>query len=447
MMRLDAKTVAALTLGDKRDIIHFDDTLTGFGFRLRLGAGGKVLRSWVAQYRRAGASRRKLIGNADVVSAEQARAEAKKVLAAVALGEDPQADKAERRGKDRVTVKAVVDDYLADRESDWRGASARENKRYLTGPYFAPLHGLAIDKVTRRDVASRIIAVKREHGPIVAGAARAKLSAFFVWAMRQGLAELNPVIGTDPPKSAAPRERVLSDAELAAIWHTCGDDDYGRIIRLLILLGQRRKEIGGMAWSELDLDAGTWTLPKERAKNGKAHTLPLMPMALDIIKSVPRMASRDQLFGSRSAGGFSAWDLGKQALDKSSSVTEWTPHDLRRTFSTRLHEELNIPPHVVEALLNHFSGHRSGSARPYNMAKYLPQMRQALAQWERYVGLVTDHDLYAAHQKYLADGGEKARNAFHDAIAAGGGHWEDYLRSIVEGERKVLNFMAAQPAS
>jgi integrase len=147
-------------------------------------------------------------------------------------------------------------------------------------------------------------------------------------------------------------------------------------------------------------------LPKERAKNGKALTLPLMPTALDIIKSVPRMASRDQLFGSRSGGGFTSWDAGKAALDERSKVAEWTPHDLRRTFSTRLHEELNIAPHVVEALLNHFSGHRSGSARPYNQAKYLPQMRQALAQWE------------------------------------------DFIRALVTGgERKVINFEVAQTAS
>jgi integrase len=388
-VRLDAKTVAALTLDGKKDDFFWDNTLTGFGFRLRLSASGKkVLRSWWVQYRRAGATRRKLIGNADVVSAEQARAEAKKVLAKVALGEDPQADKTERRGKDRITMKSVVDEYLADRKSEWRAPTQRENDRYLTGPYFAPLHSMAVDKISKRDVAARLLAVKREHGPIVAAAARAKLSALFSWAMRQGLAELNPVIGTDSPKPAAPRERVLSDSELAAIWRGCGDDDYGRIIRLLILLGQRRQEIGGMRWwPELDLDAPqpTWTLPANRAKNGRAHTLPLMPMALDIIKSVPQMATRPQLFGSHSDTGFTGWDLGKQALDKRTGVAEWTPHDLRRTFSTRLHEELNIAPHVVEALLNHFSGHRSGSARPYNRAKYLPQMRQALAQWEDYI--------------------------------------------------------------
>jgi integrase len=176
----------------------------------------------------------------------------------------------------------------------------------------------------------------------------------------------------------------------------------------LTLLGQRRQEVGGLCWSELlglDAPQPTWKIPMSRTKNKRAHTLPLLPLALDIIGAVPQMASRDQLFGSRSGGGFMDWARAKQALDKSSGVTEWTPHDIRRTFSTRLHEELNIAPHVVEALLNHFSGHRSGSARPYNQAKYLPQMRAALAQWEDYI-------------RALVEGGERKVLPFTPAAEA-----------------------------
>ncbi len=86
-MRLDAKTVAALDLGGKTDAIFFDDALKGFGYRQRLGVGGRVLRTWVAQYRRGGATRRYLIGSAEALSAGQARAAAEKVLARVALGD------------------------------------------------------------------------------------------------------------------------------------------------------------------------------------------------------------------------------------------------------------------------------------------------------------------------------------------------------------------------
>jgi len=109
-MRLDSKSVAALHLGGKKDVIHFDDAMPGFGFRLRLGGGGRVLRTWIVQYRRAGASRRVLLGSAEVLSAEQARAQAKKVLAKVALGADPQAERTERRKADRVTFRSVVEE-------------------------------------------------------------------------------------------------------------------------------------------------------------------------------------------------------------------------------------------------------------------------------------------------------------------------------------------------
>jgi Arm DNA-binding domain len=102
-MKLTAKTVAALKLDGKRDVIHFDDQLSGFGYRLRAGAGGKVLRSWVVQYRRGGASRRLLLGSAAALSAEQARTMAKKALGLIAHGADPQADRADRRAKDKHT--------------------------------------------------------------------------------------------------------------------------------------------------------------------------------------------------------------------------------------------------------------------------------------------------------------------------------------------------------
>ena len=92
---------------------------------------------------------------------------------------------------------------------------------------------------------------------------------------------------------------MLDDSELAAIWHACSDDDHGRCIKLLILIGCRRAEVGGMAWSEFNFEQGTWTLPASRSKNARQHVLPLLPSMLTIIKAVPRMASRDQLFGAR----------------------------------------------------------------------------------------------------------------------------------------------------
>ena len=382
-MKLDAKAVAALTLDGKRDAIHFDDQLPGFGFRLRQGAGGKVLRSWIAQYRRAGATRRVLIGAGDVLSAEQARAAARKILAKVALGEDPQAAKADRRGKDRLTLRAVVDDYLAAKNV--RPKTRKEITRYLTDPgYFKPLHGMPIDTVKRRDVASQLLAIGRQRGDKTASFARAALSAFFVWCMQQGLVEANPVIGTTRTE-IKPRERVLDNSELTTIWKASGDDDFGRIVRLAILLAARRTEIGGMAWSEIDFERGTWTIPKERSKNGRAHTLPLMPAALEIISAVPQRVSRDQLFGERHAAGFSVWAFRKKQLDQRCGITEpWVLHDIRRSAATGM-ADIGIAPHIIEQILNHQSGHKSGVAGIYNRSSYEREVRSALAAWADHV--------------------------------------------------------------
>src|SRR5262249_37501891 len=154
------------------------------------------------------------------------------------------------------------------------------------------------------------------------------------WCMEMGLVENNPTIGATKPAENQPRERVLDDSELAAIWRACGDDDYGRIIKLLICTGCRRQEIGGMCWSELDRDAGTWTLPASRSKNKRQHALPLLPAMRKIVEAVPRMATRDQLFGTRGPG-FTRWSDGKRALDARSGVKNWTVHDIRRSVATR----------------------------------------------------------------------------------------------------------------
>jgi integrase len=387
-MKLTAKSVVALRLPPRKtDVICFDSEMPGFGYRLRAGGDGKVRRSWVVQYRRAGGTRRLLLGAGGVLSAEQARAAAKTILAKVALGEDPQADKAARRHKDGHTLQALIGEYLASKEGTIRPRTLRQLAAYLTGSYFKPLHAMPVDAVTRKDVAARLVAITRAHGSIVAARARGALSTFYAWAMGNGLAETNPIVGTLKPKDAEPRERVLSDQELAAIWRASGDDAYGQVIKLLILTGARRAEIGGMRWSELK--HGTWTIPAERSKNGRQHVVPLMPPALDIIKSVPRRVSRDHLFGTRSPDGLSHWHA-KAELDQrlGDAVGDWRVHDLRRTVATRM-ADLGVQPHVIEAVLNHQSGHRAGVAGIYNRSLYENEVRAALALWADHVQSVT----------------------------------------------------------
>jgi integrase len=180
---------------------------------------------------------------------------------------------------------------------------------------------------------------------------------------------------------------VLSDQELAAIWKACSDDDYGKVIKLMILTACRREEIGGMRWSEFD--NGTWTLPAARAKNHRAHTLPLMPMMRAIIDSVPRMASRELLFGERSPVGFQSWDNHKQALDARSGVTGWQLRDIRRSAATRM-ADISVQPHIIEQILNHQSGHKAGPAGIYNRSSYEREVRAALALWEDHVRTIVE---------------------------------------------------------
>jgi integrase len=382
-VKITARTVAGLELPrGKNDAIYFDDDMAGFGLRLRV-SGQQVRRSWVAQYRSFGRTRRVLLGSAEILGAEQARAAAKKVLARVVLGHDPQAEKAIRRQKDTHNLKGVVGDYLAFKQKTVRPRTYAEIVRYLTGHFFKPLHNAPIDQIARRDVAVHLTKITTESGSITASRARIALNGFYAWAMGQGLAESNPVIGTTRSQEARPRDRVLSDLELAAIWNACDDGAFGKVIKLLVLTGARRAEVGGMRWSEIDFERGTWVIPAERTKNGRQHTLPLTPLAASIIQSVPRRLGRDHLFGTRSDEGLSHWHQ-KAALDQHLIIKPWRIHDLRRTLATRLCD-LGIAPHVVEQILNHQSGHRAGVVGIYNRSCYANEVCAALALWSDHV--------------------------------------------------------------
>jgi integrase len=400
-MKLTQKSAAALKLPvGKTDHIEWCDDLPGFGLRLR----GNDHRAWVAQYRIHGRSRRLTIALFKKFSAEQARLEAKRIFAEVALGRDPAAAKEADRASATKTMSTIVDDYLAMKQSTLRPDSYRITKAYLTGYHFKPLHSRGIAAIGRGDIAHCLDKVNRDSGRVTASRARAALSAFFVWAMKRGHCDSNPVAATEDPGPAQARERVLSDSELAAIWNACLDDDYGKIVRLLILTGCRREEIGGLRWSEITpLSPRSIVLPKERTKNKHTHNLPLLELAQAIIDSVPQMVGRDHLFGERSTGGFGAWWRAKAALDArlGNAVGAWRLHDIRRTVATRM-ADIGVLPHVIETVLNHTSGHKRGVAGIYNLSPYKNEVKIALAKWE------------------------------------------DHLRSLLEGSgRKILNFPQA----
>jgi integrase len=209
----------------------------------------------------------------------------------------------------------------------------------------------------------------------------------FHWAMRAGIAEANPAAFTNK-EGERTRSRVLSAGELREIWTALPEGDYGSIIRLLILTGQRRTEIGDLRWSEIDLKRCIISLPPERTKNTRRHVIPMPEAVRSIVRATPKTEGRDFVFGYGN-GGFSSWSRCKRRLDATINARRkmepWTIHDLRRTAATMMADDLGIQPHVIEATLNHASGHKGGIAGIYNRARYEKEMQSALTAWAKRV--------------------------------------------------------------
>lgn len=390
-------TARMACLPGKAEAFFWDATLPGFG--LRAYASGR--RQWVAQYRDGtGRTRRATLGDARVVELDEAREGARKLLSRVELGSDPQAEKQAARRAMRVS--AFVEAYLADVEKRLKPRSFAEVKRHLEH-HVKPLHQEAVREVGRSAIVKLLDGISRDSGPVAANRVRSSLSAMWVWGLRSGTIEgENSVVHVPKPGSEAPRERVLTDAELALVWQaTAGDHDHDRIVRLLMLTGARREEMAGMGWKEIE--GSLWTLPRARSKNGLQHEVPLGALALAQLP--PKRDGRAQVFGE-GKDGFSGWSRCKDRLDerifellrkafterqerepKTDEVAcpKWTLHDLRRTLSTWLNEN-GTEPHVVEAVLNHVSGAaRRGVAGVYNRAQYREPKQAALARWEKHI--------------------------------------------------------------
>ena len=257
------ETVAKLTDPD----LYWDDTLKGFGLNVRLDAGGKIRRSWIIQYRIGKQQRKFRIGDAIKLTAKQARKEAEKLFAQIELGQDPQGEKQAKREADQgppaLTLRDALEKYVEMKEAEVREGTYPENSLTITKlyllrlQYFGPIHKVDINEVTTQAVAARFHAIRQASSDTTAGRARAQLSAAFVRLMQEGIADANPCIGTRGQAERSERDRVLNADELRAVWRACDDTDFGKIVRLLILTGCRREEIGGLMWSEVDLDAGT----------------------------------------------------------------------------------------------------------------------------------------------------------------------------------------------
>ncbi|MDB5380901.1 MAG: hypothetical protein JWO26_533 [Rhodospirillales bacterium] len=397
-IRFTKPMLVRLTCPDgKAEAFYWDAALPDFA--IRAYASGR--RQWVAQYRDGtGRTRRATLGDLRTIELDAARDAARKLLSKVELGEDPQADR--RAARKAVRVAALVDAYLADAQGRLRPLTFLGVQRHLRA-HAKPLHSDATGQVGRAEITRVVAGVAKTSGPVAANRLRAALSAMWTWGLKTGFVDgENPVAFVPRPAAETPRERVLSDSELALIWQaTAGGHDHDRIIRLLMLTGARREEVGGLAWSEIE--GPLWVLPRARAKNGLPHEVPMGPLPLAQLPE--RRPGRELVFG-KGERGFSGWSKCKAALDKRIAThraeafarmhgrasepdelqtVNWTLHDLRRTFATGVSEK-GIEPHIVEAVLNHASGAaKRGVAGTYNRAAYREPKRAALALWEGHV--------------------------------------------------------------
>ena len=273
--------------------------------------------------------------------------------------------------------------YLAFAKARQKPRSFVETERHLLRNW-SPLLELRGDSVTRRQIAEGLALIEAEKGAVAARCARSAISSMFTWAMREGHAiAVNPVSGTNPPPEPPSRARVLSNEELRELWLALGTDQFSDIVRLLVLTAQRREEIGGLRWTEIDLAVATIALPAERTKNRRAHIIPLSSLAGEILARQPRQWP--WVFGN-ARRSFTNWGDPKRGLP--ALRAPYRLHDLRRSAATGM-AELGVLPHVIEALLNHVSGHRAGVAGIYNRATYAREMREALERWAEHVEGIT----------------------------------------------------------
>jgi integrase len=286
--------------------VEWDDQERGLGIRITAAGHRAVVLRYVAQSR----ERRMTLGEYPTLSLTAARDMARGRKGDVIKGADPLAARAAERTA--LTLKRAVAQYVNERVPEQKARTHIETRRALE-TYWATLHPLPLAVITRGQVAARLSELSKANGPVAANRARAQLSALYRWAIAEGIAELNPVACTNK-REEKPRERVLTAAELSAIWSACAFDDHGRIVRLLMLTGQRREEVAGMAWPELSLDRALWALPGNRTKNGRPHDVPLSDAALAILAGVDRQEARDLLFGE-GEGPFSGWSRCKARLD------------------------------------------------------------------------------------------------------------------------------------
>lgn len=370
-------------------------------------------KSWAVRYRHATRTRKLTIGTYPAFGLAEARKAAGEALRAVAEGRDPgvekrlaKAERSERANLAENVLDEFITKYVERRNRPNTVAAAKAVVENRLKPAWK---GRLIGSITRRDVLDLIEGIADGGHPAAANRALAVTSKFFAWCVDRDILKGSPSAGVKPPAKVESRDRVLSNEEIRLLWVACEAVGwpFGDLGKLLLLTAQRREEVAGARWEEIDLksDPPLWTIPAARAKNGESHSVPLSRSVVAILQALPRVeppeGAKDALSYVLSTTGQSAvsgFSRGKSAIDREMlalarkeaeergedperiEIVPWRLHDLRRTAATGM-AAIGIQPHVVEAILNHVSGHRAGVAGVYNRAKYQTEKVAALQAW------------------------------------------------------------------
>jgi integrase len=366
------------------------------------------VKSWVVRYRFNGVYTKFTLGKYPSIGIAAARKMAQGAIGDVARGTDPAAMKraarAETKKKKTETedlIENVVDEFVRlhakPNTRDWA-----ETDRILKKDVVSVWRGKKLGEITKRNV-TRLLDAIAQRAPIGANRVFAQLRQICSWAVARGIIDRSPCEGVTRPttEKGRSRERVLSDEELRIVLSAADElrSPFGPIIRLLALTGQRRDEVGALRWAEIDLDQGVWTLPGERAKNGRVHTIPLAPAVVEILRKLPHFQGSPFVFGLKAPAG---WGKAKARLDarvtrkNGGAIPHWTFHDLRRTMATGL-QKMGVRLEVTEAVLNHVGGSRGGIVGVYQRHHWAEEKRAALNAWAERVAAIEKGESWASN--------------------------------------------------
>ena len=393
----------------------WDNNPIGFGVRVT-PAGVK---SYIFQFRMGGRGspvRREIIGRTEKIAPDKARSRAHELAHMARTGTDPiEKKKADRRAyvETKLTAKELAFDVYCQRYLDER-VKPEGLASYGNIEMVFRLHAIPVLKATPLpDIAKKdVVAVLDRIAASSFGLRRsafAILSRMMNWAVGRGDIVTNPMAGMTRPPAVTSRDRVLDDAELATIWKAAGKlrHPLRAFYRVLMLTGQRREEVAGMNWGELDRPNAVWTLPADRTKNGVTHIVPLAPAVLnelDLLSLVwqerhqvagPNQAHWPKLGPVMSFHGdvsLSCFSQAKKFLDVEVErdlnggllLQKWRVHDLRRTMATGF-QRLGVRFEVTEAALNHVGGSKSGVAGIYQRYDWRDEKRVAFEKWALHI--------------------------------------------------------------